>query len=487
MAARRSRSRPATRVLRVDRHRGDPGAVHPHVRRAGVQDPDRIDGEQPAHRRSPAREQVRVRARPPSPIERKLLPIDPIKRGDVVVFKYPGGARARLHQARDRAAGRNAGAAARRRSTSTASRSTSRTCTSCVAADAAKARRWRRYDVRERYGPVTVPADQYFVMGDNRDNSQDSRYWGFLPRDYVKGKALMVYWSYEAGPRGLPGGRARRRRCAAPSRSSRTSSRARAGTGCCTRSGRTRQSGIRSAEFEVLSIVSDVGMPGAIEQFAILSRPPPAADPVRSQRLAGLLTAASIARVSRCTSASAPVENRVVQAAKVDLGVAAGAVRAPRRSSSNATPASLAADAIAATRHRDPFANGRVAGAHHVDRHLRRAMQRRLDGRRARSVSPARSLSAAGRRASPPRRRRCPDRRGRRGGRGCAAARGSTPSSAARSASVPVRVLGSAATIMSREAPTAPASADAEPPPGVGVGDANDSSSSVTVSSVSLP
>ena len=55
------------------------------------------------------------------------------------------------------------------------------------------------FDVRERYGPVRVPADQYFVMGDNRDNSQDSRYWGFLPRSYVKGKALMIYWSYESG------------------------------------------------------------------------------------------------------------------------------------------------------------------------------------------------------------------------------------------------------------------------------------------------
>ena len=54
-------------------------------------------------------------------------------------------------------------------------------------------------DVLERYGPVTVPPDQYFMMGDNRDNSQDSRYWGFMSRDLVKGKALVIYWSYESG------------------------------------------------------------------------------------------------------------------------------------------------------------------------------------------------------------------------------------------------------------------------------------------------
>jgi signal peptidase I len=53
-------------------------------------------------------------------------------------------------------------------------------------------------DVRENYGPVTVPPNQYFMMGDNRDNSADSRYWGFMPRDYVKGKALFIYWSYES-------------------------------------------------------------------------------------------------------------------------------------------------------------------------------------------------------------------------------------------------------------------------------------------------
>ena len=58
------------------------------------------------------------------------------------------------------------------------------------------------FDVRRNYGPVTVPAGHYFMMGDNRDNSQDSRYWGFMPRDYVKGKALFVYFSYGETPEG---------------------------------------------------------------------------------------------------------------------------------------------------------------------------------------------------------------------------------------------------------------------------------------------
>jgi len=50
-------------------------------------------------------------------------------------------------------------------------------------------------DLTEEYGPVTVPDGQFFMMGDNRDNSQDSRYWGFLPQSYVKGHALFIYFS----------------------------------------------------------------------------------------------------------------------------------------------------------------------------------------------------------------------------------------------------------------------------------------------------
>jgi len=46
------------------------------------------------------------------------------------------------------------------------------------------------------FGPVTVTADHLFVMGDNRDNSYDSRYWGFVPRSDVLGEAVIIYWSW---------------------------------------------------------------------------------------------------------------------------------------------------------------------------------------------------------------------------------------------------------------------------------------------------
>ncbi len=49
---------------------------------------------------------------------------------------------------------------------------------------------------RDNYGPVRVPKDSYFVMGDNRDSSEDSRYWGFLKRDLIRGKASVLYWSW---------------------------------------------------------------------------------------------------------------------------------------------------------------------------------------------------------------------------------------------------------------------------------------------------
>jgi signal peptidase I len=49
----------------------------------------------------------------------------------------------------------------------------------------------------ENYGPVIVPKDSLFVMGDNRDNSEESRFWGFLPLNDVLGKALIMYFSWD--------------------------------------------------------------------------------------------------------------------------------------------------------------------------------------------------------------------------------------------------------------------------------------------------
>jgi signal peptidase I len=52
--------------------------------------------------------------------------------------------------------------------------------------------------IRDNFGPVVVPPDHLFVMGDNRDNSMDSRYWGFVPFSYIKGRPWLIYFSYRA-------------------------------------------------------------------------------------------------------------------------------------------------------------------------------------------------------------------------------------------------------------------------------------------------
>ncbi len=133
-----------------------------------------------------------------SGLERALLPIATIRRGDVVVFKYPVepdrdfikrviGLPGEALEVRGREVLIN-GKVLEEPYVHYLEPSAAGSDTSEVTSS----------EVREEYGPVTIPPDQYFMMGDNRDNSADSRYWGFLPRDYIKGKAVVIYWSYES-------------------------------------------------------------------------------------------------------------------------------------------------------------------------------------------------------------------------------------------------------------------------------------------------
>lgn len=57
---------------------------------------------------------------------------------------------------------------------------------------------------RDNWGPLVVPAGRFFLLGDNRDDSEDSRYWGLVERDAIKGRPLFIYYSFEAGSGAAP-------------------------------------------------------------------------------------------------------------------------------------------------------------------------------------------------------------------------------------------------------------------------------------------
>jgi signal peptidase I len=56
---------------------------------------------------------------------------------------------------------------------------------------------------RDNWGPLIVPSERYFVLGDNRDNSEDSRYWGFITRESIKGRPWRVYYSTDQAHAGV--------------------------------------------------------------------------------------------------------------------------------------------------------------------------------------------------------------------------------------------------------------------------------------------
>jgi signal peptidase I len=128
-------------------------------------------------------------------LERAVLPRRDIRRGDIIVFKYPDEPQRDFIK---RVIGLPGDRLELRRKTMYLNGTPleeSYAHLSEPPSDSAGVTN----DLREFYGPVTVPPGQYFMMGDNRDNSQDSRYWGFLPAHYVKGRALFIYFSFEEG------------------------------------------------------------------------------------------------------------------------------------------------------------------------------------------------------------------------------------------------------------------------------------------------
>lgn len=129
--------------------------------------------------------------------ERLLLPVSKVARGDVVVFKYPEEPERDFIKRVVGLPGETV--ELRRKVVHIDGTPLSEPYVHFLQPASDGSSEMTAFDLRESYGPVVVPEGHYFVMGDNRDNSRDSRYWGFLPERYIKGKALLVYWSYEAG------------------------------------------------------------------------------------------------------------------------------------------------------------------------------------------------------------------------------------------------------------------------------------------------
>jgi len=134
------------------------------------------------------------------PAERGILPLAEVRRGDIVIFRYP-------HDPRQDYIKRVIGLPGDSlKIVDQVVWVRARGATGYAPIDEPYA--VHKYkgavpDSLNNYGPVDIPDGQYFMMGDNRDDSLDSREWGFVPRRFIVGRPLVIYWSFDGiGPDG---------------------------------------------------------------------------------------------------------------------------------------------------------------------------------------------------------------------------------------------------------------------------------------------
>jgi signal peptidase I len=147
---------------------------------------------------------------PPGPVSRHLLPYTPVKRGDIIVFKFPLEARQtfvkrvvgvpgdRLRIARKQVYLNGQPLHEPYIFHKTSYIDSFRDNFPSEPNTRLDDRALEMLDRHVEGDEIVVPPDSYFAMGDNRDSSLDSRYWGFVPRENIIGKPLLVYWSYDA-------------------------------------------------------------------------------------------------------------------------------------------------------------------------------------------------------------------------------------------------------------------------------------------------
>lgn len=147
---------------------------------------------------------------PAGPVSKYLLPFEDVKRGDIIVFRYPidikqtfvkrvigvPGDRIRIENKQVFVNGVKLKEPYKYHKTEYIDSYRDNFPGEPNAQIYPPAERMLRSNVKN--GEVTVPYNSYFAMGDNRDSSLDSRYWGFVPRENIMGKPLIIYWSYDA-------------------------------------------------------------------------------------------------------------------------------------------------------------------------------------------------------------------------------------------------------------------------------------------------